>query len=353
MDKRQFFDTLESLFYPRELTLGVEQEFFLCDQSGRSASHEQSQRFLESFRHDCQAVLTEEDDPGIGRYIAFADLFVWNDRVRFKYDHHPHLMEIELPPVNTVEQMTELLAPAMNAAVQQAEKLALVARFQPFLPEPIDHEAITSKHSLCVALRDYRKRINANHSEILANPAIMNFSATIAATHVHIGGIGWEQLETLMDGLYRLEPEMTPLSWQAVTDNPADGLQKRWSGYQSCLGHLPLVAFPDLPQWTLDNWFAALYQMPFAETLDNHRGSKVDRYDPLSWFCAKRDVSLIKPRHYGTVEFRIDPCQPTAEAVAKLCSARLAAAMEILGGLVPVRSFREARNEWNSCAAKG
>jgi len=114
MIPKQFFDTLRLSFRSGELTLGVEQEFFLCDQSGGVASHEQSQCFLESFRHDYQAVLTEEDDSGIGRHIAFADVQFRNERVRFKYDHHPHLMEIELPPVRTVEQMAELLAPAME-----------------------------------------------------------------------------------------------------------------------------------------------------------------------------------------------------------------------------------------------
>jgi hypothetical protein len=348
MDKRQFFDTLKSSFRSTELTLGVEQEFFLCDPSGKVGSHEQSQRFLESFRYDYQAVLMEEDDPGIGRHIAFADVCFDNERVRFKYDHHPHLMEIELPPVKTVERMFGLLAPAMDAAVRQAEKLGLVALFQPFLPEPVEHAAVLSGHSLCVALRDYRKQINANRPEVLANPAVMNFSAYITATHFHLGGIAWEQLEKLMNGLYCLEPEMTPLSWQAITDNPTNELHKRWSGYQMCLGHLPLVAFPDLPQWTLDDWFTALCRMPLAETSDNHRGGKIDRFDPLSWFRAKRDVSLIKPRHYGTIEFRVDPCQPTAEAVAKLCTARLAVALDILGGRVPTRSFRESRNIWLS-----
>jgi len=346
MDKQQFFDTLMQTFRPNELTLGIEQEFFLYDPLGNAASHELSQRFLVSFRDDCQAVLTEEDDPGIGRHTAFADVLLGDERVRFKYDHHPHLMEIELPPVKTVEQMTELLAPAMNTALRQAERLGLVALFQPFLPEPVDHAAIMSEHSLCVALRDYRKQINTNRPEILKNPAVMNFSACIAATHFHIGGISWEQLETLMNGLYCLEPEVTPLSWQAITENPESALQQRWSGYQACLGHFPLVAFPDLPQWTRDDWFAALCRMPFAETSDNHRGGTVDRHDPMSWFRAKRDVSLIKPRHYGTIEFRVDPCQPTAEAVAKLCAARLATVKEILAGRVPARSFRDARNEW-------
>jgi len=87
--------------------------------------------------------------------------------------------------------------------------------------------------------------------------------------------------------------------------------------------------------------------MPFAETSDNHHRGTVDRHDPMSWFRARRDVSLIKPRHYGTIEFRVDPCQPTAEAVAKLCAARLATVREILDGRVPARSFRDARNEWD------
>jgi len=255
-------------------------------------------------------------------------------------------MEIELPPVKTVESMVELLAPAMDAAVRQAEQLGLVALFQPFLPEPVDHVGIMSEHSLCVALRDYRKQINANRPEILTNPAVLNFSAYIAATHFHFGGIAWNELEKVVNGLYCIEPEMTALSWQAVSEYQSVGIQKRWEGYQKCLGHLPLVAFPDLPQWTLDDWFAALCRMPLAETPDNHHGGKIDRHDPLSWFRAKRDVSLIKPRHYGTIEFRVDPCQPTAEAVAKLCAARLAAATEILGGHVPTRSFRESRNAW-------
>jgi len=351
MEKETFFDALCQLFggtsRPEDLTIGVEQEFFLCDWSGKAASHEQSQRFLGSFQSDFRAILTKENDSGIGRHVAFADVLFGEERVRFKYDHHPHLMEIELPPVKTVKRMTELLASTMDAAVRQAEQIDLVAWFQPFLSEPVDHAAIMCEHSLCVALRNYRKQINANRPEVLANPAVMNFSATIAATHFHLGGIGWEQLETLMNGLYCLEPEMTALSWQAVSECPSDGVQKRWKGYQKCLGHLPLVAFPDLPQWTLNDWFAALCRMPLADTPDNHRGGKIDQNDPLSWFRAKRDVSLIKPRHYGTIEFRVDPCQPTAGAVAKLCTARLAVVMEILGGRVPARSFREARNIWN------
>ena len=346
MDKQQFFDALEPLFCRHELTIGVEQEFFLCDHSGRVAVHEQSQDFLESFRQDRRAVLTEEDDPGIGKHVACADMILSGEQVRFKYDHHPHLMEIELPPVGTVERMVELLAPAMVAAMRQAERLGLTARFQPFLPEPVDHVAVFSEHSLCVALREYRKKVNANRPEILPNSEVMNFSAYIAATHFHFGGIGWEQLETLMNGLYCTESEMVPLSWQSVTKNQTGALQKRWSGYQACLGHLPLVAFPDLPQWTLENWFDALCRMPFAVTPDNHRGGKIDRYEPMSWFRAKRDVSLIKPRHYGTIEFRVDPCQPTAEAAAKLCVARLGLVKEILDGRVPLRLFREARDAW-------
>ena len=149
----------------------------------------------------------------------------------------------------------------MEAALRQAEKLALIARFQPFLPEPVDHIRIMSEHSLCVALRDYRKQINANRPEILTNPEVTNFSAYITATHFHIGGIGWEQLETLMNGLYCVEPEMTSLSWQAITEKPESALQKRWSGYQACLGHLPLVAFPDLPQWSLAEWFTMFDQV--------------------------------------------------------------------------------------------
>ena len=351
MERDAFFDAFCQLFHgtsrPEDLTIGVEQEFFLCDLQGKVASHEQSQRFLESFQCDYQAFLTQEDDPGIGRHVAFADILFGEERVRFKYDHHPHLMEIELPPVKTVERMAELLEPAMDASRWQAEQLGLVALFHPFLPEPTDHVGIMSEHSLCVALRNYRKQINANRPEILMNPAVMNFSAYIAATHFHIGGIGWNELEKVMNELYCIEPEITAKSWQAISEYPSDGVQKRWEGYQKCLGHLPLVAFPDLQKWTLADWFAALCRMPLAETTDNHRGGKIDQHDPLSWFRAKRDVSLIKPRHYGTIEFRVDPCQPTAAAVAKLCATRLMAVLEILGGRVPTRSFRAARNAWN------
>lgn len=352
MDKQSFFTALQPLFRsvgrPQELTLGVEQEFFLCDQAGRPANHRQSQGFLESFHRDCQGILTEEDDTGIGRHVACADVLLSGQRVRFKYDHHPHVMEIELPPVATVQQIYELLAPAMEIASGQAEKLGLAARFEPFLPEPVDHAAIASEHSLCVALREYRKLVNADRPEITANPQWMNFSAYIAATHFHLGGVGWGELQAVINGLYCLEPGVTPFSWQYVAENHRNALQKRWQGYWTCLGRLPLVAFPDLEAWTLDSWFNALCRMPLAETPDNHCGGEVDHHDPLAWFRAARDVSLIKPRHYGTVEFRCDPCQPTAWAVAELVALRLGLVVEILRGRVPPRSFREARNLWIS-----
>lgn len=351
LDKQSLFCEFARLFSgssrQEDITIGVEQEFFLCRPCGYVCDHHDSQRFLASFAQ-CGGELTEEDDPGIGRHIASADLFQRNYRLRVKYDHHPHLMELELPPVATIGQMVSLLAFAMDAARRQAADLGLVARFEPFLPEPVDDAAIWSEHSLCEALRSYRRRVNADRPEVLADPRLMNFSAYITATHLHLGGIGWESLGPLLDGLYRMEPDVVPYAWKTIAGRGPDWPRLRWQGYIGCLGHLPLVAFPDLPAWTPDTWFDALCSMPLADTADNHRGGGVDTHDPLSLFKAKRDLCLIKPRAYGTVEFRADPCQPTAEDVADLCAMRLGLAVEILDGYCPDRSFGAARADWQT-----
>lgn len=356
LDRHALFAHLGRLFEgtscPEEITVGVEQEFFLCRLDGQACDHKQSQRFLSSFSGRGAKCL-EEDDPRIGRYVAYADVFHEGRRVRFKYDHHPHLMEIELPPRRTLGEMYSLLGFAMDLAVGQASELMLLAHFTPFLPEPVDDKAIWSEHSLCVALREYRRRINVARPDVLNDPRILNFSAYIAATHLHLGGIGWSALPRLIDGLYRVEPDIVPFTWRAIGDFQPDWPSKRWKGYLGCLGHLPLVAFPELPDWSLDNWFEALCQMPLADTADNHRGGGIDAQNVMSLFRAKRDVSLIKPRTYGTIEFRADPCLPTADAVAAVCALRLGMAVEILHGQVPARGFCEARQAWSSEICRG
>lgn len=77
--------------HPRDLTIGVEHEFFALAADGLPARHVDSQALIQRFGTR-QAVAW---DPSVGSYFDRGFLPLGGERFAvLKYDHHPHLLEL-------------------------------------------------------------------------------------------------------------------------------------------------------------------------------------------------------------------------------------------------------------------
>lgn len=343
--KEKLKDWLSTRFSPPDQstgpTIGVEQEFFIYENDGKSCSHEASQRFFRAFKSLPESCLIYEHDEGIGRHIAAITLSLDQSTVVVKYEHHPHLLEMELPPVGTVLQISELLEPCIDTIHKAAEIAHCRISFGPFLNERTQDQEVWSQHSLCEALRKYRREVNKDRPEVLADLRLMNFSAYISSTQIHIGDMTWDNLPPLLEKLYCLEPYVLPHTWCPDVLTQTNAPLRRWRGYSRCLHGLPLVGFPGLDSWTISSWLDALLKMPSADLTHE------DEYNEIrSLFTSKRDLQIIKPREYGTIEFRADPSQVSLESILAIAALRIGIYESLAQGFIPELRFSQARTLW-------
>ena len=227
-----------------------------------------------------------------------------------------------------------------------AKELNQEIEFRPFLRSGIADEQVKSQHSLCRSLHNYRTALNAERPEVLDSPSLINFSAYIASTHFHLGGVPFAKLESVVNQMYQLEPDTMCFAWQQVADVDRDP-KRRFDGFNKTANGLPLVGFPDLDAWNVDDWADALLKMPVADLDDKSMsGDSI-----ANLFKRKRDLSIIQPREYGTVEFRGDPCLPTPEAILGVLAIRMGLvyyALQNSDGKQGAESFQNARMRWGN-----
>jgi hypothetical protein len=71
-------------------------------------------------------------------------------------------------------------------------------------------------------------------------------------------------------------------------------------------------------------------------------------------FDAIRDLQIVRPRpRLGTIEFRADPAQATAEAIIATAALRLAGCIAADSDEVPTWPFVDARTHWWQRARTG
>ena len=332
------------------LTFGVEQEFFLYAGSN-AASHDASQDLFKAVASALNGTLERADDSGIGNHISGCKFSIVDCPVTLKYEHHPHLLEFEFAPMSSIADFEPVLRSSMQSVLQVANELKLDIEFRPFLRRDVPDEQVESQHSLCRSLRNYRRALNADRPEVLNQPSLINFSAYIASTHFHIGGIPKTAVAYLLNKMYQLEPQVMQFAWSQVADvdrNP----KRRFDGFYKTAQGLPLVGFPDLENWNLESWSDALLKMPHADLGE----AQAEPGNIQQLFKCKRDLSIIQPREYGTFEFRGDPCLPTSDAILGVLAFRLGLmqnALPNLGGDCDLASFRESRTRWLDFDSRG
>ncbi len=324
---------------PAGLTVGVEHEFFLYGMNGAPASHGTSQQFFQALAADgWQLVSTREALLGT-YYVACTRTHV-EGRVTIKYEHHPHLLEVVLPPVTNLRAYPDLWSAVWADVRRACAKRGLAAQCEPQCRVRPDDMRLWSDAELPTRLRAYRRR-QADTRGVRLDRGAENFSAGIASTQIHVGGMPWIQDASVVNDLYRMEPDMlmAEVALLVSSGQSRSVLGQRWKAY--CRGGFgPLVGFPDFRSWSIGRWVSALLQAPHLE----------DRIpaSPECYLRSARDNQVIKPRTFGTLEFRSAPAQASPANMWALAALRLGACAHVLRGLdgaVP-RTYSQAHTAW-------
>ena len=338
---------LQHADHPRALTLGLEQEAFLVDEKGQPADHGASQAFLEALATKDGWAAGSRESSLLGAMLPEVH---WQEspatNSTAKYDHHPHLMELATAPCANLQELEGRLKEAWSQMSQAAATLGFHLALRPQLARPWP----SSPLPVFEALRWTRHQVRA-HAGLPPDPDIENYAAGIAATQIHVGGLDWRRRPHLVEALYAFEPGLVGWSAEALGPDRANLLRHRWTAYPAAFPGNPLIGFPVGAGWSLETYAEALGRTPLlGEAQDPSAGLPLRECTPsMDWGTFRqrvRDLQILRPRDFGTVEFRADPCQPTIPAILRMAALRLGLAASVLMGAKAPRAYAEAQALW-------
>ncbi len=335
-----------------QLTIGVEHEFFLLRSNGEPADHNESQDFLHQIsKTNGWKIYQFQEDPSVGRFIGRVSKESEYGFCALKYDHHPHLLEIAFQYTDNLYKLNDEIKRTFANLNITAENLGLKISKNAFL----DGTAPESTIEEFVNLRGYRKKILERSNQQL-KPSLYNYAASIAATQIHIGGTCWWENEKIVGDLYSLEPEALYFSYlEANSLIPfKEFMDRRWKGYKTVFKGYPLVGYPNINNWSFDSWTESLVNSPLfgpyksAWAGDSWNGVtiKPSLADPSWLLKSARDLSIIRPKIFGTLEFRADPSMQDAQSLMKLAALRLGLTNAVLNGLHSSSSYQQECYRW-------
>ncbi|MBL8624428.1 MAG: hypothetical protein JNK64_24180 [Myxococcales bacterium] len=322
---------------PADLTIAFEHEFFL-NSGERPASLEDSQALLLRVADTLKWRARHESDAVLGDYVS-SIAPTSRHWPALKYEHPPHLLEIALAPATSVDALGAPLAELLGAIERAATEIGLSVLHEPFARYPATEALLWRSDAYRAELRRYRERWLRARG-IAPRPDLINFSAVLAATQIHVGGLDAINNPAVVERLYTCEP---PILWYAFLNTSSalpigDRVRARHGTYHAALPDCPLLGFPDLPAWTVAAWADALSRMP---QLGEQR-----EQDPHQIIDHARDLQIVRPRTFGSIEFRADPAQRDANALLGLAALRMGCAAHALGRPHVARSWLEARAAW-------
>ncbi len=347
---------------PQELTIGIEHEFFLASPDGEPATHEESQLLFRTMSEQPGWHIQQiEREVIYGEYIARVSKNHANGRyTALKYDHHPHLLEVAFGYSNSMKEMNQSVTDFFSLLEKVADQLNLRILSVPSIPQKANDSRVTSELSEFKNLRHYRKILldrKLQHSD----PLNANYAAVIAATQTHIGGTQWWRRPAYVRSLYSFEPLLTSyalMSLESEIGGAKEVLRKRWAGYNDVFSEYPLVGFPKLPDWSMKLWIQSMLDSPlYGGPLDSFAGKTVNELheNPFSTWTgfikSVRDLQLIRPKLFGTLEFRADPAQPDASSIISMSCLRLGICSALIGPSFSPPSFSASRENWLSTIA--
>jgi hypothetical protein len=319
-----------------KLTIGIEHEVFL-DVLGEPCSHDKSQALFKALVARGWQISSVEDFEA-GAYISSINP-PHDTRTQLKYEHHPYLVEVAFDFTDNLFDLESQVSRTLCEIEEEASNVGVTVSSTPFCSVGPDHPSTRSESALAQSLRAYRRALLEKQGRTVS-PELDNFSAVIAATQVHIGGLEWWISPTLIPALYSLEATLLGCSYLCcnLSGPPEYAAAKRWAGYAETLRGCPLVGFPDLNEWTRASWIAALTCTPTIN------GAAFD--SARDFFVSVRDLQIVRPRIFGTLEFRGDPAQGSVPGILAMAAIRLACCIGARNGYCVPGSFREHRDAW-------
>ena len=326
---------------PADLTVGLELEAFLLDTQGRPVDQSASQNLFHRLAKqpgwipDPFESLPEGDMlPSVRRAERSGGETV------IKYDHAPHLIEIATGPFDGLVELAAALSAAEADLQRCTDEVGIILSLRSHLKGPLPESPLP----LFQRLRRTRQ-IARDSAGLPRRRRAENYAAGIAAVQLHVGGLHWGKRPEWMGRLHAFEPALlSQLSGSPVVRST--GLQRRWRAYQDAFPGNPLIGFPDLWDWSLENWAEALANAPLLV----HDGPVEDVIDWEDFRFRVRDLQIIRPRSFGTVEFRADPLQPTLAKNLRMAALRLGLSASLFEDRPPIMPFRSARAAWWSAA---
>jgi hypothetical protein len=331
-------------------SMGVEHEIFLCMPDKTPATEELSQAVLRSLAND-RFRLLDSEYPGFILGVKADDHGTFPTRIA--YDLPPHLLEISTAPHHSLQGLQHNLRGAWHQLIAAAARCGARVESVPLVGVgPADTRLLTPRGKWN-DLRYYRRKLLG-----AGNTQFENYAAAIASTQIHVA-LPATQYPAVVEKLYRLEPEILPVTAAWAGMNPSQ-LRQRWEGYAAVFASSPLIGFPHLESWSIENWLAAFCLAPMAggpcdawAARNLQQTGFFPRDSIQSFWYAARDLQIIRPRLMGTIEFRADPAMPTLEAVTRVAALRLGLCLAVLNGYEPRMSFLEAHDEWWRIARGG
>ena len=118
-------------------------------------------------------------------------------------------------------------------------------------------------------------------------------------------------------------------------------LKDRWSYYYKVFEKFPLLGFPNYVNWNRVQWYEDLYNFSYSD-------------NPDSSIHKLRDLQIIRPRMFGTVEFRSDSSQSNIDSILNLSALRLGQFLLAAEGKnLQLPSYSEACRLWKEQLESG
>lgn len=267
---------------PKQLTFGIEVEYFIASVSGDSFKLASKSQYLAVISHlikdfgyhdrklpDQPGRVSKDTEKG---FIAIKPDFAW------------HILEISLPPRHRMDELRKIME-SVFAEVDEALKREGLERLDlsclPDVPESMD----------LVDLDRLAAHVELLETHKLHTPhGVSLFPALITATHVHANIFREEDLK-LLPALYASESKALTQFSRRNTFKGQTSSDNRSRFYTESLG-------------------SQYYLRTIPNNIPHNTAQYVELYNaclhlfPNDKFYPVRDMSYIRPTKYGTLEFR-------------------------------------------------
>jgi hypothetical protein len=224
--------------------------------------------------------------------------------ISIKPDFAMHLLEVSLPPRRNEEELRALLQQTLRVLDESLAEAGLYRDERSIVSDPGARFELAEVGRL----RGYVEQFPAR-SETSAELYFPHYPALIASTHVHLN-VPLDRSLGLMQFMYELEWLAIRLFSKSYFFDGREYGCARVLLYEDSLGEsYRLKTVPEKVPTTLDEYVAAFNSSPAYFSADP--------------FFPVRDLSFIRPRHFGTLEFRSACSQSRVEEILDVAAFRV------------------------------